>query len=109
VQLYFNQLCLQYSVNSISIFVKLINIIFIYIVQLFFNLFQNNATPNNTPLQPLNGDSPGTLTSAVDGIPSNPGSKKRPSDTPTENSRKKIKTGEEDSNQVWNICVDVGN
>ncbi|KDR13292.1 poly(A) polymerase type 3 [Zootermopsis nevadensis] len=53
---------------------------------------KNNATSNNTPLHPLNGDSP----SAVDG---NPGSRKRPSDTPTENSRKKIKTGEENSNQ----------
>lgn len=72
------------------------------IMQSFLNLFQNNATSNNTPLHPLNGDSP----SAVDG---NPGSRKRPSDTPTENSRKKIKTGEENSNQACIIvCVGVG-
>jgi hypothetical protein len=67
---------------------------------ILFIFLQNNVTPNSTPLQPLNGDSPGTLSSAVDGVPSNPGSKKRPSDTTAENSRKKIKTGEENLNQV---------
>jgi hypothetical protein len=62
---------------------------------------QNNVTPNSTPLQPLNGDSPGTLSSAVDGTPLNSGSKKRPSDTTAENSRKKVKTREETLNQVY--------
>jgi hypothetical protein len=65
-----------------------------------FILLQNNVTPNSTPLQPLNGDSPGTLSSAIDGTPVNSGSKKRPSDTTAENACKKIKTGEETSNQV---------
>lgn len=60
---------------------------------------KNNVTPNSAPLQPLNGDSPGPLSSVVDGVPSNPGSKKRPSDSTAENSRKKIKTGEESLNQ----------
>ncbi|PNF37421.1 Poly(A) polymerase gamma [Cryptotermes secundus] len=55
---------------------------------------RNNVTPNITPLQPLNGDSP-----AVDGAPSNPVSRKRPSDTAAENPRKKVKTGEENLNQ----------
>jgi len=70
---------------------------------------QNNVTPNSTPLQPLNGDSPGILSSAADGISSNPGSRKRPSDSTVENLRKKIKKGEENSEQVWNIIYgDVG-
>jgi hypothetical protein len=60
---------------------------------------KRNVTRNSTPLQPLNSDSPGTLSSAVDGVPSNPGSKKRPSDSTAENSHKKIKTGEENLNQ----------
>jgi len=58
---------------------------------------QNNVTPNSTPLQPLNGDSPGT---AVDGSPLNSGSRKRPSDTTAENTRKKVKTREETLIQV---------
>lgn len=62
---------------------------------ILFIFLQNNVTPNSTPLQPLNGDSP-----AVDGAPSNPGSRKRPADTAAENSRKKMKTGEENLNQV---------
>lgn len=62
---------------------------------ILFIFLQNNVTPNSTPLQPLNGDSP-----AVDGAPSNPGSRKRPSDTPAEIPRKKVKTGEENLNQV---------
>jgi len=67
---------------------------------ILFIFLQNNVTPNSTPLQPLNGDSPGTLSSAVDGTPLNSGSKKRPSDTTAENSRKKVKTREEALNQV---------
>jgi hypothetical protein len=63
-----------------------------------FIFLQNNVTPNNTPLQPLNGDSPATPDSV-------PVSRKRPSDTPIGNSRKKAKTGEENLNQV---CVEVG-
>jgi hypothetical protein len=76
----------------------------------YFYLFQNNVTPNNnTPLQPLNGDSPGTLSSPGDSVPSNPGSRKRPSDTGLESLRKKIKRAEENSNQVCNIiCIEIG-
>jgi hypothetical protein len=61
---------------------------------------QNSVTPTSTPLQPVNGDSPGTLSPAVDGTPVNSGSKKRPSDSTAENSRKKVKTKEETLNQV---------
>jgi len=67
---------------------------------ILFIFLQNNVTPNSTPLQPINGDSPGTLSSAVDGTPLNSGSRKRPSDTTAENSRKKVKTREETLNQV---------
>jgi hypothetical protein len=65
-----------------------------------FIFLQNNVTPNNTPLQPLNGDSPGP----PDSVPTTPGSRKRPSDTPVGNSRKKAKTGEENLNQV---CIEM--
>jgi poly(A) polymerase len=60
---------------------------------------KNNVTPNSTPLQPLNGDSPGPLSSAVDGTPLNSGSRKRPLDSAAENSCKKVKTREETLNQ----------
>jgi hypothetical protein len=52
------------------------------------------------PLQPINGDSPGTLSPAVDGTPPNAGSMKRPSDSTAENSHKKMKMREETLSQV---------
>jgi hypothetical protein len=64
---------------------------------------QNNVTPNNTPLQPLNGDSP----VLPDSVPSTPGSRKRPSDTPVVNPRKKAKTAEENLNQVCSEVEEV--
>jgi hypothetical protein len=60
---------------------------------------QNNVT-NSTPLQPLNGDGPAPPSAAVDSVPINPGSRKRASDTTIENSRKKIRRGEENLNKV---------
>ncbi|KAJ4436069.1 hypothetical protein ANN_18696 [Periplaneta americana] len=65
------------------------------------NMNFTNVTPNSTPPQTRNGTtSPGAPLSSVDGTLTNPANKKRHSDSSSENSCKKAKTGEENSNQA---------